>query len=131
MNEREVNVHITSGTIIKTILFLILVSLLWFLRDIVLIVLSAVVIASAIEPGVHGLMRHKFPRLLAVVSVYVLVIGIFFGILFFFIPPILNDAAGFLTQLPTTLSNLNITDATHGLLPWGNVGDTLSSANIL
>jgi len=131
MNEREVNVHITSGTIIKTILFLILVALLWFLRDIVLIVLSAVVIASAIEPGVHGLMRYKFPRLLAVVTIYVLVIGIFFGILFFFIPPVLSDAAGFLTQLPTTLSNLNITDATHGLLPWGNVGDTLSSANIL
>ena len=131
MQDRDISVHITSGSIIKTILFLLLVALLWFLRDIVLIVLSAVVIASAIEPGVHGLMRRKIPRLLAVISIYVIVIGIFFGIVFFFIPPILSDAATFLTQLPTTLSNLNITDVTHGLLPWGNVGDTLSSANIL
>jgi predicted PurR-regulated permease PerM len=131
MQDRDINVHITSGSIIKTILFLLLVALLWYLRDIVLIVLSAVVIASAIEPGVHGLMRHKFPRLLAVISVYVLVIGAFFAVVFFFVPPILSDAATFLAQLPTTLSNLNITDATHGLLPWGNVGSTLSSANIL
>ncbi|MCX6819844.1 MAG: AI-2E family transporter [Candidatus Adlerbacteria bacterium] len=131
MADRDINVHITSGSIIKTILFLTLVALLWFLRDIVLIVLAAVVIASAIEPGVHGLMKRKFPRLLSVLTIYLVVIGTFFGVLFFFIPPILSDAANFLTQLPTTLSNLNISDATHGLLPWGNVSDTLSSANVL
>ncbi|MEI6864080.1 MAG: AI-2E family transporter [Candidatus Adlerbacteria bacterium] len=131
MTERDINVHITSGSIVKTLLFLALVAVLWFLRDIVLIVLTAVVIASAIEPGVHGLMKRKFPRLLSVLTIYLVVIGTFFGILFFFIPPILSDAANFLTQLPATLSNLNISDATHGLLPWGNVSDTLSSANVL
>lgn len=131
MSERDVTVHITSGTIIKTILFLLLVALLWFLRDIVLIVLAAVVIASAIEPAVHGLMRQRVPRILAVLLVYVLVIGTFFGIVLFFVPPILTDAAIVLQELPKTLSNFNITDATHGLLPWGSVSDTIASADIL
>lgn len=131
MAERDINVHISSGTVIKTILFLILVGLLWFLRDIVLIVLTAVVIASAMEPGVHGLMRRKVPRILSVILLYVFVIGAFFCIVLLFIPPILSDTANFVAQLPTTLSNLNITDATHGLLPWGNVGDALNSADVL
>lgn len=131
MAERDINVHISSGTIIKTLLFIILIGLLWFLRDIVLIVITAVVIASAIEPGVHGLMRRKMPRILAVIFVYVLVIGAFFGVAFLFVPPILSDAANFLTQLPKTVSTLNISDATHGLLPWGSVSDTISSADIL
>jgi predicted PurR-regulated permease PerM len=131
MNERELSVHITSGTILKTILFGILVALLWYLRDIVLIVLTSIVIASAMEPGVLWLARHRIPRIFAVILIYVLVIGIFFGVIFFFVPPILSDMASFLTQLPKTLSTLNISDATHGLLPIGNVGDTLSSANIL
>lgn len=125
------NIHISSGTIIKTILFLLLVALLWYLKDIVLIVLTAVVIASAIEPGVHGLMRRGLPRILSVIVVYLLVIGVFFGIIFFFAPPILGDAATLLKQLPESLSNFNITDATHGLLPWGSVSDTLASADVL
>ncbi len=131
MSERDINVHISSGTIVKTILFLLLVALLWFLRDIVLIVLAAVVIASAIEPGVHGLMRYKIPRILSVLLVYVLALGTFFGIVFFFAPPILSDAAIVLQELPKTFSNFNITDATHGLLPWGSVSDTIASADIL
>jgi predicted PurR-regulated permease PerM len=131
MSERDINVHISSGTIIKTILFLLLVALLWFLRDIVLIVLTAVVIASSVEPGIVGLMRYHMPRIAAVLIVYVGVLGSFFGLVFFFAPPILTDVAIMLQELPRTLSNLNITDATHGLLPWGNVSDTIASADIL
>lgn len=131
MSERDLNVHITSGTIIKTILFLLLVALLWFLRDIVLIVLTAVVIASAVEPGIHGMMRYKVPRLLSVVILYVAVIGVFFGTAFFFVPPVLSDAAVVLHQLPSAFSDFNITDATHGILPWGSVSDTIDSAHIL
>lgn len=131
MKESHINVHIGSGTIIKTLLFLILIAVLWYLRDIVLIVLTAVVIASAMEPGVHGLMRYKIPRLPSVILLYAGVIGGFFGLIFFFAPPILSDMAAFLAQLPTTLSNLNLSDATHGLIPWGTVSDTLSSADVL
>lgn len=130
MTDRDISVHITSGSIIKTILFCILIALLWYLRDIVLIVLSAVVIASAIEPGVHALMRRGVSRLFSVVGIYAGVIGAFSGILFFFIPPVLNDAASLLQQLPATLSSLNLADMTHGLLP-GSLTGTLSSADFL
>ncbi|MDO8518486.1 MAG: AI-2E family transporter, partial [bacterium] len=131
MQSRDINFHITSGSIIKTILFLLLVAVLWFLRDIVLIVLTAVVIASAMEPGIHALVRRGVPRLPAVIVLYLSIGVAFFGVLFFFIPPILNDAANFLQQLPLALSNINITDVTHGLLPWGDVSSSLSSANLL
>ncbi|OGC88029.1 hypothetical protein A2419_00170 [Candidatus Adlerbacteria bacterium RIFOXYC1_FULL_48_26] len=131
MSERDVNVHISSGTVIKTILFLLLVALLWYLRDIVLIVLTAVVIASSVEPGILWLTQRKFPRIAAVLLLYTGVIGTFFAIVFFFVPPILSDAAIVLQELPKTLSNLNITDVTHGLLPWGNVSDAIASADVL
>src|SRR3989344_1355104 len=107
MQSRDINFHITSGSIIKTILFLLLVAVLWFLRDIVLIVLTAVVIASAMEPGIHALVRRGVPRLPAVIMLYVSIGVAFFCALFFFVPPILNDAANFLQQLPVALANLN------------------------
>ncbi len=106
-------------------------ALLWYLRDIALIVLTAVVIASAIEPGVLALMRRGFARIWAVISVYIAILAVFLGVIFFFIPPILNDAATFLQQLPVAISSINISDVTHGLFPFGNASSMLSSSDLL
>jgi predicted PurR-regulated permease PerM len=127
----DISVHITSGSIITTLLFLALAALLWFLRDIVLILLTAVVIASAIEPAIQFWVKRGINRILSVILMYLLVAGVFLSVLLIFLPPVLNDAANFLSSLPETLSTLNITEVTHGLLPWGNVSDQISSAELL
>jgi predicted PurR-regulated permease PerM len=129
--KNNVNVTITAGSMITAILFVLLIGLLFYIRDLVLIVLTAVVIASAIEPGVRGLMRRGLHRILSVIVVYLSVAVIFFSVLFFFMPPVLSDAANLLKTLPQTIESLNISDTTHGLLPWGTVSDTVSSADLL
>lgn len=131
MNERDVTVHISSASILKVILFVLGVGLLWFLRELVLTVLTAVVIASAIEPGIGFFVRHGLRRIFSVILMYLIIGSVFFGVVFFFVPPVLVDAANFLQKLPQTLTELNITDVTHGLLPWGPVSSTLSSADLL
>lgn len=128
---KETSVTITTGTIVRVFLFAVLGALLWYLRDIVLVVLTAVVIASAVEPGIRFFSAHGLKRIFAVILMYLIIAGVFFTVLFFFIPPVLNDAADFLSTLPSTLSSLNISDVTHGLLPWGSVSDTISSADLL
>ncbi len=131
MKERDVQVTITAGTIVTTLLFLVLFAALWYLREIVLILLTAIVIASSIEPGVRSLRRVlRVSRLVAVILIYAIIAVVFFGILFIFLPPVLNDAANFLSQLPSALSTINFADVTHGLLPWGGF-DSLSSADLL
>jgi predicted PurR-regulated permease PerM len=131
MTDRNISVNITPGSIITAVLFVLLVGLLWYLRDIVLVVLTGVVIASAMEPAIRFFIKQRVPRLLAVILTYLIVAVVFFSVLFFFIPPVLNDAATFLQELPQTLSSLNISDTTHGLLPWGTVAQTFDSANLL
>ena len=128
---KDLNVHITSGSILTTLLFLTLAALLWFLRDIVLILLTAIVIASAMEPAIRFFTERRINRILAVILIYLFMTGIFLGTLLVFVPPLLGDAANFLTRLPQTLSTINITEATNGLLPWGNVGERISSADLL
>lgn len=91
---------ITTGTIIKTLLILAGAWLLYELRDLVLVIITAVILASAIEPGVAALKRFRVPRLLAVILLYLLIIGCFFGVFYFFVPTILADLAVFLTALP-------------------------------
>ncbi|HVV15252.1 MAG TPA: AI-2E family transporter [Candidatus Paceibacterota bacterium] len=128
---KNLSVTISPSTIFTTILILAGAALLYYLRDLALMVLTAVIIASAMEPGVHAFVRRGVPRVLGVIIMYLTVASVFFGVLFLFIPPVLSDLATFLATLPQTLVSLNISDVTHGLLPWGSVADTVSSAQLL
>lgn len=129
--KNNLSITITSGSFVRALLLILLAGLLYYLRDIVMIVLTAIVIASSVEPGIRSLMRRKLSRLFSVIVLYTVIIGGFVGILFLFIPPVLGDTEGFLKGIPDQLISVNISDATHGLLPLGSVGDTISSADLL
>lgn len=100
-------ISITSGTIIKALVILGGAWLLWYLRDLVLIVITAVVIASAMEPAVRALNSWKIPRLASVISLYVLVIGSIISLFYLFVPTILADLTAFVSALPNYLDLLN------------------------
>ncbi len=125
---RDVQVTITAGSMVTAILLVLLVAVLWFLRDLVLILLTAVVIASAMEPAIRFFVRYGLHRVLSVILMYLLAASLFAGLLILFIPPVLDDAASFLNRLPATLASFNISEATHGLIP--NI-DTADSAVFL
>ncbi len=120
--KNSISVTITPGTIFTVLLIGVLAALVFYLRDLVLILLTAIVIASAIEPAVHALMRRGIPRLFSVLLMYVTVAVAFFALILLFVPPILVDAVAFLSQLPTTLTTIDIANLTHGLIPsWNNI----------
>lgn len=104
---KEIKISITSGTIFSALLIGAGAYVFWLLRDLALLVVTAIVIASAIEPGIAFFIRHRIPRFLAALLVYVLVFGSIFILLFFFFPPIIADAAGFLAAMPQYLDTIN------------------------
>ena len=115
-------ISIPSGTFIRAIIIFALAYAVWHLRELVLLVLTAVVIASAIEPGVVYFERHRIPRVLAVLGMYLVVFGAAFGIVYFFLPPILSDLQGLLARVPQYLSALNLPG------PFSDMSQFLSSA---
>lgn len=121
---RDIQVQISAGTMVTGILLVLLVGVLWFLRDLVLILLTAIVIASAMEPAIRFFTRYGLHRVLAVIFMYLLAGGVFAGLLLLFIPPVLDDAANFLSRLPQTLASFNLSEITHGLIPNINTADS-------
>jgi len=112
MNENQKSeVYITTGTIIRTILFLLLFYVLFLLLDLVLVVLTAVVIASSIEPATKWFMRYKVPRIPAVISIYGMLVVLVVGIFYFFIPPLLDDASQLAAILPEYIESFNVPGA--------------------
>ncbi len=82
--DKHINVSITPGAVIKTILIVVAAYVIWLLRDLLLLILTAIVIASAIEPGVAWVVRQKVPRILAVLMMYLTVFGSLFAVVYFF-----------------------------------------------
>jgi len=107
-NNKNISINITSGTIFKTILILIFFYLLFVLRDVALVVLTSVVIASAIEPITKLLGRYRIKRLPAVVLIYlVLALGLI-GLFYLFLPPFLSQISGLLSTLPSYLETIKL-----------------------
>lgn len=124
--EKHVQVGIKASSVITVLVVLLGAYVLWILRDLALLVLTAIVIASAIEPGVGAIARRHVPRFLAVLLMYVLVLGSVFAIIYFFFPPILADAATFLTAIPQYLNTLNLPDSFSGI---GTAAGALGSSD--
>lgn len=117
MEQKHITVAITLQTLITAVLVGAGVFALWTLRDLVLLVLTAVVIASAIEPGVAWVMRRKIPRVPAVAFMYFLVFGSIFASLYFFVPPILDEAGNFVTVASGYLDSFTLPGAGSALTP--------------
>lgn len=107
MQDRPLTIAITTGAIFKVVLILVSAWLLFFLQSIVLDVLTAITIASAIEPAVKGLRRTGLPRVLCIILIYLLLIAGFFSIFYFFLPLLFQDFLIFVSGIPSYIDAIN------------------------
>lgn len=101
-------VSITTGTIIRAILLGIGLYIVYSLGDVVLVLLAAVVIASAIDPLTDFMQKYRVPRVLTVLSIYLFCFAFLAGVVYFFIPQILDELTGVAAQLPQYIASLDV-----------------------
>jgi predicted PurR-regulated permease PerM len=101
-------ISIRSGTIIKILVLCALAWLLFFIRDFVLMLLVAVVLASSVEPPVKFLTKFGIPRALIVGGIFVFLVGLIAIVAFMFIPPLADDLARFIQTLPKIIDSIRI-----------------------
>lgn len=85
---------------IRAGLVVVFFAIFFALSDVILLILTAIVIASAIEPFAKKLTSYHVHRTVAVLLIYLIVIGIFGGIIFFFLPPLFDDVAQLYRAFP-------------------------------
>ncbi len=98
------SLNISTGTIIRFFVVLIAIALLYYMFDVILVIIAAIVIASALEPAIRKLKKYKIPRIASVLVLYVIIAALLSGILLFFMPVVVNDAVEFLNNVPKTIS---------------------------
>jgi predicted PurR-regulated permease PerM len=103
-----ISISITPGTVVVTAFVLLAFWMAFLLRDLLLVVLTAVILASAIEPMVAWLSKRSLPRVLSVVIIYMVVVLFLASFFYFFLPPLTEEASDFFKTLPTYLETLNV-----------------------
>lgn len=109
----NLTINITAGTIIKAILLLFLCYILYILRGLVLVILVAITIASAIEPGTRFLLKRRIPRPLSVLIIYAIIFLVFISIFYFIIPPALSETASVLNNFPQYVKTIDLINPFH------------------
>ena len=102
---------------------------LWLLRDLVLLIITAIVLASAVRPGILFFVRYKFPRALAVFFTYFLALSVVFGTIYFFLPPLLLEVQRFISALPNYINSASLPPLFHnssGLFTASQGGDSVT-----
>ena len=128
--EKNINISITTGSIVKVLVVLGLATLTWFLKDLVLILLTSIVLASATEPAVRFFSRFKVPRAFSVLVVYIIIVGLFAGIIYAFIPVVLEETSTLLKDMPSITSVLESDSSISAILPDGvNVSNLQAHIN--
>jgi len=101
MKEEKTQLAITTGSWIRAVLVVIVgYALIFKLSNFVLVVITAVIIASAVEPAARWAKQKGIPRLLAVLSIYIGTVVVVAGFFYFILIPLLSDTAGFVRSLP-------------------------------
>ncbi len=93
------SVSISTSTFVKAVLIVLGVWFLWFVRDIVGILVAAMLLAALIGPFADWFEKRSIPRGLAVLIVYVLLISITLALLLLMIPVVTEQG----TQLVANL----------------------------
>ncbi len=107
-------IEISSGTIIRVMVFAVLLALLYIIKDILLMLVGAMVIAFAIEPLAKALRKYNIPRAISVIVVYLLFIGLIAIALRLVLPALAEQTTQIAQQVPQIVSGL---ERTVGTIP--------------
>ncbi|MCE9585367.1 AI-2E family transporter [Candidatus Nomurabacteria bacterium] len=108
--DKNINVSISTNTMIRAVLVGLGFFLIYFLRDIVLVFLTSIVIASFMESAVSRFKKIGIGRVSTVVILYVISILFLAGLFYLFAPLLITEIYNFSVFLESYIPDANFLD---------------------
>src|SRR3989344_254835 len=106
-NHKHVHIEISMASILKAVAILLILLFAYLLKDVFIVFLFALIIAAAVTPFANWLESKRFPRLLGVLMLYLIIFGLIVLVLSLVIPSITEDLAQLNSALPTIVDRLS------------------------
>ena len=106
-NRNATSFAISTGTMVRAVLVVLGVFLLWFLRDLVLVVLTSIVIASFVESSIPHFKKIGIGRVLGIVILYFTSLSVLAGLFYLFAPLLITEIYNFSTFISSYIPNVS------------------------
>jgi len=100
-------VEISMGVVIRTAILAIAIWFLYLIRDVLALLFIAILIVTAIDPGVDYLQKKKIPRAVGVLLVYCLLFLVVGLAISFVVPPLISQSKDFMEKIPVYLQEVS------------------------
>ena len=84
-------VDISTATFLKIIILFVLIAFLYIIKEIIVLIFLALILASAIGPWVRWLTNKKIPKALSILIIYILFVGVIATVITLVIPPVATE----------------------------------------
>lgn len=104
--DKQININITTKTIVKIIISILLLVFLYYIKNIFIIILISLILVAGLDLILMIFDRYKIPRWLSIIIVY-LICGLFVVLVFYIIiPPVVEQISNLIVNLPNILTKL-------------------------
>lgn len=128
---RNIRITLTTASLLRIIVVLLGLYFAYVIKDVLILLFTAVVLTSALDPWVDWLHKRAIPRALAILIIYIAIIGIFSLAVYLVIPPIVEQFKQLANELPVYIEQVNaylasLRNYTSGYEWLDNLKDSLS-----
>lgn len=124
---QDVRITVSTASLFKLLGFVVLLALLYIVRDILLLIFVSLIFAALIDPFAGWFQKRNIPRALAVLCIYVIVFGILTLTLTVLYPVIVHDVPQFFSNLASFSEEIRQNDMVRrGLDLFQQVSPSLS-----
>lgn len=96
----KTTINISTSTIWRIVLIVLLLAFLYVIRDVLILLFLAIIVASAVDLPARRFDKLKIPRILSVLLIYLVCVGLLIGFLVVFIPSFAKEVKDFSTEFP-------------------------------
>lgn len=104
----DIQITFRASTLIKALVVLIGFYLAFYFRNLLLLILTSVVISSAVEPAVARMEEYKIPRGLGTVLIYLFIFTIVIGGVALIVPVFIQETANLANAVPGYLAGFEV-----------------------
>lgn len=118
---KKITFDISILALFKLSVLFLIIFFLFFVRDVLLIVFVSLILASALDPWVDFMQKHKIPRGFGIMIIYLAAVFVLAGTIYLIIPPIAVEVKNLSKDFPAywdrvsgNMENLRSYSDSHG-----------------
>ncbi len=102
------NLSLSYSSIFKVIIVLLSLYFIYLTREVFVILFLAVILSAAFDPWVNYLQKHKIPRTLSILTIYLVLLSILSLVVILMVPPVAEQIGQFAKNLPVFYERLTL-----------------------